>query len=119
YFMWKDHTIHLIDTPGHVDFSSEVERSLRVLDGAILIVSAADGVQAHTESLWRALQAMKIPTLIYVNKMDRTAVDARAVLDEIHEVLSDHVVPVQVPLGEGPEFSGVRPYVPDEIDVLM
>lgn len=70
-FMWKEHQINLIDTPGHVDFASEVERSLTALDGAVLIVSAVEGIQSHTENLWRALDKMKIPTIIFINKVDR------------------------------------------------
>lgn len=107
-FSWKGVTVNLIDTPGHVDFSSEVERSLRVLDGAVLIISAAEGVEAHTETLWRALHAMHMPTLIYINKMDRIGVQAKDVLAEIRDVLAPHAVPVQQPLGEGPAFGGVR-----------
>ncbi len=106
-FPWKDCTVNLIDTPGHVDFSSEVERALRVLDGAILVISAVEGVQAHTETLWRALKEMKIPTLIFINKLDRIGASAERTLDEIHKVLTPAAVPVQVPIGEESRFAGV------------
>ena len=74
-FVWKNIQINLIDTPGHVDFAAEVERSLPALDAAILVVSALEGVQAHTETLWMALKKLKIPSLIFVNKIDRSGVD--------------------------------------------
>ena len=70
-FFWKGSQINLIDTPGHIDFASEVERSLAILDGAVLIISAVEGIQSYTESLWRALRNLKIPTIIFVNKVDR------------------------------------------------
>lgn len=95
-FNWKECIINLIDTPGHVDFSSEVERSLRVLDGAVLVISAVEGVQAHTETLWRALQAMRIPTLLFINKIDRIGADLPRVIGEIHKVLSAACVPIQI-----------------------
>ncbi|MCZ8513101.1 TetM/TetW/TetO/TetS family tetracycline resistance ribosomal protection protein [Paenibacillus filicis] len=103
---WKHCRINLIDTPGHVDFSSEVERSLRALDGAILMISAAEGVQAHTETLWQALRALNLPTLIFINKMDRVGADAERVIQEIRDVLTDCAVPVQRPLGQEDGFCG-------------
>ncbi|WP_036745743.1 GTP-binding protein [Paenibacillus sp. UNC451MF] len=107
-FQWKDCTINLIDTPGHVDFSSEVERSLRVLDGAILIVSAVEGVQAHTETLWNALRTLRIPTMILINKMDRVGADAQRVLDELKKYLSPDVIPIQQYNGMEEAFLGVK-----------
>lgn len=104
---WQDAVINLIDTPGHADFAAEVERALLALDGAILIVSAADGVQAYTELLWHALRARRLPTLIYINKADRLGVDLTAVVGEIRQVLGDGAIPIQEALGEGPDFTGV------------
>lgn len=103
---WKETPINLVDTPGHVDFLSEVERSLRVMDGAVLIVSAVEGVQAQTEIIWQALRDLKIPTLIYVNKMDRIGADASAVLGQLRRLLSPLVVPVMAPDGAEAEFRG-------------
>ncbi|MFC2096681.1 GTP-binding protein, partial [Bacteroidota bacterium] len=82
-FNWKDVKINLIDTPGHVDFSADVERVLRVLDCAVLVISAVEGVQAHTETLWNALQNLNIPTIIFINKIDRTGSDVELVITEI------------------------------------
>ncbi|SDW94199.1 translation factor GTPase family protein [Paenibacillus sp. CF384] len=105
-FTWKDTPINLVDTPGHVDFLSEVERSLRVMDGAVLIVSAVEGVQAQTEVIWQALRDLSIPTVIYVNKMDRIGADALAVLAQLQRLLSRQVVPVAAPVGAEAEFTG-------------
>ncbi|WP_079910133.1 translation factor GTPase family protein [Paenibacillus sp. 32352] len=107
-FQWNGCTVNLIDTPGHVDFSSEVERSLRVLDGAILIVSAVEGVQAHTETLWNALRTLRIPTIILINKMDRIGADAQRVLKEMNQYLSPDLIPVQLYDGVEESFHGVR-----------
>ncbi len=94
-FTWKNSVINLIDTPGHVDFSAEVERVLRVLDGAILVISAIEGVQAHTYTLWNALQELKIPTIIFINKIDRSGTDILAVIDEIRKELKIDAFPLQ------------------------
>lgn len=106
-FEWKECRINLVDTPGHIDFSAEVERSLRVLDGAVLIVSAVEGVQAHTETLWHALQSMRIPTLIFVNKMDRVGADPVRVLEDIRNILTSDAVPLQVYSGTEANFESV------------
>ncbi|SEN57106.1 translation factor GTPase family protein [Paenibacillus sp. OV219] len=103
---WKETPINLVDTPGHVDFLSEVERSLRVMDGAVLIISAVEGVQAQTEIIWQALRDLKIPTLIYVNKMDRIGADPLAVLGQIHRLFSPQAVPIMAPDGAEASFSG-------------
>ncbi|HLN63434.1 MAG TPA: translation factor GTPase family protein [Symbiobacteriaceae bacterium] len=92
---WQGCTINLVDTPGHVDFVAEVERSLRVMDGAVLIISAAEGVQAHTETLWHALRSLGKPTLLFVNKIDRIGVNIPAVLDDIRTTLTDRILPLQ------------------------
>lgn len=107
-YTWKGVHVNLVDTPGHVDFLSEVERSLRVMDGAVLVISAAEGVQAQTELIWSALRKLHIPTLIYVNKMDRTGIDEVALLQDIRKYLSEDAVPVQQPLGRERDFAGVE-----------
>lgn len=98
---WKDTDINLIDTPGHIDFAAEVQRSLRVLDGAILVVSASDGIQGHTEALWKALMTLKIPTLIFVNKVDTAGSDTAAVIAELRETFSAGIMPLQAVYKEG------------------
>jgi ribosomal protection tetracycline resistance protein len=90
-FDWEGIKINLIDTPGHVDFSADVERVLRVLDCAIIVISAVEGVQAHTETLWTALQNRKIPTLIFINKIDRAGADVELVINEIRKELSNNL----------------------------
>ncbi|MZQ82859.1 GTP-binding protein [Paenibacillus sp. 5J-6] len=107
-FTWKETSINLVDTPGHVDFLSEVERSLRVMDGAILIVSAVEGVQSQTEMIWHALQTLRIPTLLYVNKMDRIGADAARVLRDIEKQLTGMAVPIYAPLGAEDTFRGAE-----------
>lgn len=105
-FTWQGVTINLVDTPGHVDFLSEVERSLRVMDGAVLILSAVEGVQAQTEVIWHALRERNIPTLIYVNKLDRIGADPIGTIQQIKRLLSNQAAPVQAPLGIEDSFSG-------------
>lgn len=100
-FQWKDLQINLIDTPGHVDFAGEVERCLAVLDGAVLVVSAAEGVQAQTRIIWKALRAMEIPTLIFLNKIDRAGADPEKVLGQIKKELSPSVFPLHEVLYAG------------------
>ena len=92
---WRDTLINIVDTPGHVDFSAEVARSLRVLDGAILVISAADGVESHTEALWHALTEARIPTLIFANKIDRVGVDIEALVNSVQALLTKAIVPIQ------------------------
>lgn len=106
-FAWKGMKVNLVDTPGHVDFMSEVERSLRVMDCAVLILSAAEGVQAQTEMIWGALRRLRIPTLILMNKMDRVGADPEGVLAQARSYLSENIVPVQTPLGQEQDFRGV------------
>ena len=103
-FTWKNVQVNLVDTPGHVDFLSEVERSLRVMDSAVLILSAVEGVQPQTELIWNALQKLEIPTLIYMNKMDRVGADPKRVLEQIRTYLSPDVLPIQSPLGQEQDF---------------
>jgi len=100
-FEWNHFKINLIDTPGHVDFSAEVERSLRALDCAILVLSAVEGVQAHTDTLWKALRKMNIPTLIFINKIDRMGTDTDSVIREIKKELTQGIVVMQSVQDEG------------------
>lgn len=100
-FYWKDVQINLIDTPGHIDFSADVERTLGILDAAILVISAVEGVQAHTENIWLALKEHKIPTLIFINKIDRLGADTTRVLDEIRNDLSSNIVVLQESTNDG------------------
>ena len=103
-FEWKGQHIYLVDTPGHQDFSSEVERVLPVLDGALLILSAVEGVQAHTRALWKALREYTIPTLLYVNKMDRVGADFSRVVADARKLLDSRILPIQTfPVREGGE----------------
>ncbi|HEX8201182.1 MAG TPA: elongation factor G, partial [Isosphaeraceae bacterium] len=102
---WKDVTINIIDTPGHVDFTAEVERSLRVLDGAVVIFSAVEGVEAQSETVWRQAAKYQVPRLCFINKMDRIGAEFDRVFDEIAERLESHPIPVQIPIGAGPEGS--------------
>src|SRR5204863_2036616 len=89
---WRDHTINLIDTPGHVDFTAEVERSLRVLDGAVAVFDAKEGVEAQSETVWRQANKYHVPRLAFINKMDREGADFEAVFDEIGSRLAAHPV---------------------------
>ncbi len=104
---WKGHKINIIDTPGHVDFTVEVERSLKVLDGAVLILSARDKVQPQTETVWRQSTKYKVPTIIYVNKMDRDAADFYGCVNSIRERLKTNPIAIQMPIGEADTFSGI------------
>ncbi|HQJ57055.1 MAG TPA: elongation factor G [Caldisericia bacterium] len=104
---WKDFIINIIDTPGHVDFTAEVERSLRVLDGVIVILEGVTGVQPQTETVWRQASKYKVPRIIFVNKMDRTGANFKRVVDSIKEKLNINPLLIQLPLGEEENFEGV------------
>ena len=104
---WKDHQINIIDTPGHVDFTAEVERSLRVLDGAIAIFDAVHGVEPQTETVWRQAQRYNVPCIGYVNKMDRAGADFFNVLDDVSNKLKTSIVALQIPIGKESSFEGV------------
>ena len=104
---WKDCRINIIDTPGHVDFTMEVERSLRVLDGAIAILDAVSGVEPQTETVWRQADKYKVPRIVYVNKMDRVGADYFRCLAMLKDRLGAHAVPIQIPLGREDQFKGV------------
>ncbi|MFA7159249.1 MAG: elongation factor G, partial [Kiritimatiellia bacterium] len=104
---WKDHDITLIDTPGHVDFTAEVERSLRVLDGAVALFCAVGGVQPQSEQVWKQSEKYGVPKIAFVNKMDRTGADFFKVLKKIQEILGANAVPIVVPMGKEENFEGV------------
>lgn len=91
-FSYKDLQITLLDTPGHVDFSAEMERTLQVLDGAVLVLSGADGIQAHTRTLWKLLQQYRIPVIVFVNKMDQPVADRKTIIAELHKSLDEGCV---------------------------
>jgi elongation factor G len=105
--LWKGCTVNLIDTPGHVDFTVEVERSLRVLDGAVGVFCAVSGVEPQSETVWRQSESYHVPKLAFVNKIDRLGADFSAVLVSMREKLSANVLPLQVPDGEGADFQAV------------
>src|SRR2546427_5430216 len=104
---WKGHWINIIDTPGHVDFTVEVERSLRVLDGAITVLDAVGGVEPQTETVWRQADRYHVPRVIFVNKMDRVGADFDMCLQMVRERLGAKAVPIHVPLGPGELFTGL------------
>tara|TARA_Y100001947_G_scaffold78669_1_gene66646 strand:- start:2998 stop:5085 length:2088 start_codon:yes stop_codon:yes gene_type:complete len=104
---WRDHRVNIIDTPGHVDFTVEVERSLRVLDGAVAVFDGVAGVEPQTETVWRQADRYKVPRLCFINKMDRTGADFYFVLGTIRERLGCNAAVVQLPIGAESEFSGI------------
>ncbi|MEX0769276.1 MAG: elongation factor G [Balneolaceae bacterium] len=105
--MWKDHRINIIDTPGHVDFTVEVERSLRVLDGAIAVFCSVGAVQPQSETVWRQANKYKVPRMAFVNKMDRTGADFYNVIEQMREKLKANPIPIQIPIGSEDDFRGV------------
>ena len=104
---WKEHRINLIDTPGHVDFTVEVERSLRVLDGSVTVLCAKGGVEPQTETVWRQADKYRVPRMVYVNKMDIMGANFYRVLEMMHERLKCNAVPVMLPIGSESDFCGV------------
>src|ERR1700685_1243020 len=104
---WNDHRINIIDTPGHVDFTIEVERSMRVLDGAVAVFDAVAGVEPQSETVWRQADKYRVPRICFVNKMDRTGADFDHVVRTIRQRLGAHPVPLQFPLGAEADCKGV------------
>jgi elongation factor G len=104
---WRDHRINIIDTPGHVDFTVEVERSLRVLDGAVAVFDSVAGVQPQSETVWRQADTYKVPRIAFINKMDRTGADFFAAVQSMVDRLGAHPVPVQLPIGQEEHHRGV------------
>ncbi len=105
--VWRDHRISIIDTPGHVDFTAEVERSLRVLDGAIAILCGVGGVEPQSETVWRQADKYRVPRIVYVNKMDRVGADPERAVDELRTRVAARPLPLQLPLGREDLFRGV------------
>src|SRR4051812_15795758 len=101
-FHWKDVDVNLIDTPGHVDFTAEVERSLRVLDGGVVVFSAREGVEAQSETVWRQADKYGVPRMAFINKMDREGAVFHTTLDQIKQRLGSNPVAIQIPVGVGP-----------------
>ncbi len=104
---WKNHQINIIDTPGHVDFTAEVERSLRVLDGAVAVLCAVDGVQPQTETVWKQADSFNVPRIVYMNKMDRIGANYFASIQDVQSKFGVECVALQIPIGEGQDFEGL------------
>lgn len=104
---WREHRINVIDTPGHVDFTAEVERSLKVLDGGVVVFCAVGGVQPQSETVWRQADRHKVPRIAFINKMDRTGANFYETLKQIYEKLGAHASPLQLPIGSESSFSGL------------
>ncbi|MBQ0009584.1 MAG: GTP-binding protein, partial [Ruminococcus sp.] len=114
---WKDHRVNIIDTPGHVDFTVEVERSLRVLDGAVTVLCAKGGVEPQSETVWRQADKYGVPRMVYVNKMDITGADFFRVVKMIRDRLKANPVPIQLPIGKEDTFRGIIDLINMEADV--
>ena len=119
-FEWQDVVVNLLDTPGHVDFTAEVERCLRVLDGAVVVFSAREGVEAQSETVWRQADRYNVPRFAFINKLDREGADFESVLDEIDQRLAATPIPVTVPVGQGPAhvddpFRGIIDLITEEM----
>ena len=114
---WQDHRINIIDTPGHVDFTAEVERCLRVLDGSVTVLCAKGGVEPQSETVWRQADHYHVPRLIYVNKMDIMGADFFHVLDMVYDRLKANAVPIQLPIGSEEDFRGIIDLVEMNADV--
>ena len=104
---WNDHQVNIIDTPGHVDFTAEVQRSLRVLDGGVVVLESVSGVQPQSETVWRQANDYGVPRMIFVNKMDRLGADFNNAVKTVHDRLGANAVPIQIPIGAESEFKGM------------
>lgn len=114
---WKDHRINIIDTPGHVDFTVEVERSLRILDGSVTVMCAKGGVEPQTETVWRQADTYNVPRMVYVNKMDIMGADFYNVVDMMHDRLKCNAVPIQLPIGSEDTFRGIIDLIEMKADI--
>ena len=104
---WKDHRVNIIDTPGHVDFTVEVERSLRVLDGAVTVLDAQSGVEPQTETVWRQATTYGVPRIVFVNKMDKLGANFEYSVSTLHDRLQANAAPIQLPIGAEDEFEAI------------
>lgn len=104
---WENHRINIIDTPGHVDFTAEVERSLRILDGAVVILCGVGGVEPQSETVWRQADRYKVPRLVYINKMDRVGADPEKAVEQMRTRIAANPLVIQIPLGREEKFRGV------------
>ena len=114
---WKNHRINIIDTPGHVDFTVEVQRSLRVLDGSVTVLCAKGGVEPQSETVWRQADEYKVPRMIFVNKMDIMGADFYRVLDMVKERFNCNAVPIQLPIGAEATFKGIIDLINNDAEV--
>lgn len=115
--VWNDHELNIIDTPGHVDFTIEVERSLRVLDGAVTVLDAKSGVEPQTETVWRQADKYGVPRMIYVNKMDATGADFFRCINTVRDRLKANAVPIQIPIGSEENFKGIVDLIKNKAEV--
>src|SRR5205807_2382195 len=104
---WRDHRINIIDTPGHVDFTVEVERSLRVLDGGVVVLDAVAGVEPQSETVWRQADKYGVPRIVFINKMDRIGADFWRTIDMLKDRLGAVPVPIQIPIGQEATYKGL------------
>src|SRR6202030_893331 len=116
---WNDHRINIIDTPGHVDFTIEVERSMRVLDGAIAFFDAVAGVEPQSETVWRQADKYRVPRICFVNKMDRVGADFKRTFEQIITKLEGNPVAVQLPLGREDNFIGIIDFLEQKVIVWL
>src|SRR5207249_908205 len=116
---WREHRINIIDTPGHVDFTAEVERSLRVLDGAVAVFDSVAGVEPQSETVWRQADKYRVPRICFVNKMDRMGADFDHVIGTIRKRLGAHPVPLQFPLGREDNFIGIIDFLEEKVIVWL
>jgi elongation factor G len=122
---WRDHAVNIIDTPGHVDFTMEVERSLRVLDGVVVVFCGVGGVEPQSETVWKQADRYKVPRIAFINKMDRIGADFDRAVDMIRERLGSNGVPIEMPMGSGRDLEGIidliemKAYIYDEESLGM
>ncbi|WP_160678892.1 elongation factor G [Clostridium sp. C8-1-8] len=115
--VWKEHELNIIDTPGHVDFTIEVERSLRVLDGAVTVLDAKSGVEPQTETVWRQADKYGVPRMIYVNKMDATGADFFRCITTVRDRLKANAIPIQIPVGSEENFKGIIDLIKNKAEI--